>query len=181
MRILDEDATDGVYVRYLSRMYGFHAPLEHRFAAHAGLEAAGFAAVQRAKRDLLRADLAALDVAAADLPRCGQLQVLGDVTRAAGVAYVVEGSTLGGRFILTHMKGALGHLIGRATAFLAGYGEHTGSMWKQFTALCDRVLSDDAAIDAAVAGARETFAALITWLDEPDREPPHPYLRRGRA
>ena len=177
VRILDADATDDVYRRYLERMYGFHAPLEARFAGHAPLAAAGFAAEQRTKASLLVADLARLGVRAATLPCCAQLPVLGDLARGIGVAYVIEGSTLGGRFILTHMRPALGHLIPHATSFLAGYGALTGPMWKQFASLCERLLVEDGAIDRAVVGARDTFAAMIGWLGERELDPPHPYLR----
>lgn len=182
VRILDPDATDETYARYLTKMFGFHAPLELAFARHAGLEAAGFAAAQRAKRGWIAHDLAALGVESSP-PLCAQLPDLGDVLRATGVAYVIEGSTLGGRFILTKMRPRFGHLMGRATRFLEGYRDDTGTRWKQFAALAERILYDDAAIDRAVLGARDTFVRLTSWLDEPAMEPPYPrrIMRREAA
>jgi heme oxygenase len=164
VHILDSDADEAAYAQYLARMYGFHAPIEVAFARHAGLEAAGFAAVQRAKRSMLAADLAELLIDARTLPACDELPELGDVMRATGVAYVIEGSTLGGKFILSRMRPHLPTVMNRATRFLAGYGEQTGARWRQFCALGERVLFDDGAIDAALNGARDTFRSLITWL-----------------
>lgn len=173
VRILDRDATEATYARYLAKMFGFHAPLEMAFAQHAGLEAAGFAAMQRRKRAWIVADLEALGVDAAP-PVCPAVPELGDVTRASGVAYVIEGSMLGGKFILAKMGPSLSSVLGRASRFLEGYRADTGSRWKQFGSLVERVLFDDAAVDRAIAGARDTFARLIVWLDEPALEPPHP-------
>jgi heme oxygenase (biliverdin-IX-beta and delta-forming) len=173
VRILDADATEATYARYLAKMLGFHAPIEMAFARHAGLEAAGFAAMQRKKRAWLVADLEALGVAAAP-PACPDVPDLGDLARASGIAYVIEGSMLGGKFILAKMGPSLAHVLGRATRFLEGYRADTGALWKQFGALVERVLYDDAAIDRAITGARDTFARLIVWLDEPAAEPPHP-------
>ncbi len=165
VRILDPDATDTTYATYLTKMFGFHAPLELAFARHGGLEAAGFAASQRQKRGWIAHDLATLGVEAAP-PLCPALPDLGDVLRAVGVAYVIEGSTLGGRFILSRMRARFSHLIGRATRFLEGYREDTGARWRQFAAIAERVLYDDHALAAATAGARETFELLTAWLDE---------------
>jgi heme oxygenase len=176
VRILDREATEATYVRYLTKMYGFHVPLELAFARHAVLEAAGYGASGRVKRSWLVHDLVALGADAAP-PMCTDIPSLGSVRRAIGVAYVIEGSTLGGRFILSKMKPRFGHLVGRATRFLEGYRENTGPRWMQFGALAERVLYDDVALDAAIAGARETFQRLTIWLDEPAMDPPHPRLR----
>ncbi len=164
VRILDADATDATYAQYLTKMFGFHAPLELAFARHGGLEAAGFGALQRAKRGWLAHDLAVLGVQTSP-PLCPALPSLGDVLRAIGVAYVIEGSTLGGRFILSRMKPRFAHLMGRATRFLEGYREETGVRWRQFASIAERILYDDTAIEAACAGARDTFQRLTEWLD----------------
>jgi len=50
---------------------------------------------------------------------------------ALGYAYVIEGSTLGGRVILKQVAPAL-KLEENGTRFFAGYGAETGSFWKNF-------------------------------------------------
>lgn len=170
VRILDPDATEATYTRYLGRMFGFHAPLEDRFAVHRELLAAGFDASARRKQGWLRADLSALGVRPDDLPRCPRLPDLDGLARGLGAAYVVEGSTLGGRFILTRMHGRLGHLRGRATGFLEGYGAATGPLWRRFAELAESALAAPEARAAAIAAARDTFVALTAWLEEPGRD-----------
>lgn len=164
VRILDADATLTDYQRYLAAMHGFHAPLEARFAAHTQLYACGFDASVRRKRTLIERDLAALGDPRTAWPSCPRLPETEPLGRAIGAAYVIEGSTLGGRFILSKLPPALAALRGRATAFLAGYGAETGARWRAFGEVVERALDTPALEDDAVAGACETFARLIDWL-----------------
>ena len=164
MRILDADATLTDYRRYLAAMFGFHAPIEAVFAVHDGLRAAGFEAARRRKSPLLVDDLQALGDDPRVLPPCAALPGTTTLPRALGVAYVIEGSTLGGRYILAKLPPSLVHLRDRATAFLAGYGLETGARWRAFAAIVTRVLVTPADEREAVAGARDTFGRLIDWL-----------------
>ena len=180
VRILDDDATDATYARYLARMLGFHSPMEDAFAHHAELSAAGFDAASRRKQDLLRADLAYLGLGASVIPMCANLPDISVLARAVGAAYVLEGSTLGGAFIITRMRLRLGHVVGSATAFLEGYGDATGPMWRRFAAIVGRVMVDAETSDAVVDAARATFIALIEWLDEPGTAR-HPLWRQSES
>lgn len=51
---------------------------------------------------------------------------------ALGIMYVVEGSTLGGRFILKNVQDSLGYDEMSGASYFAGYGNKTGSYWKRF-------------------------------------------------
>lgn len=164
MRILDADATLTDYRCYLAAMLGFHAPLEAAFAGHDGLRAVGFAAAARRKSPLLEDDLRALGDDPGVLPHCTALPAATSLPRALGVAYVLEGSTLGGRYILAKLPPSLAHLRGRATAFLAGYGPETGDRWRGFAAIVARALVRPDDVREAVVGAREAFERLIGWL-----------------
>jgi heme oxygenase (biliverdin-IX-beta and delta-forming) len=77
---------------------------------------------------------------------------------------VIEGSTLGGKFILARLPPQLAALRGTATAFLEGYGSDTGARWRSFGALVEREIATAAAEAEAIAGARDAFARLIDWL-----------------
>ncbi|MBZ5712402.1 biliverdin-producing heme oxygenase [Nannocystis pusilla] len=164
VRILDADATLTDYRRYLAAMFGYHAPLEDALAGHEGLRRAGFDPARRRKSPLLVADLRALGEDPGALPPCVAVPPVTTLPRALGVAYVLEGATLGGRYILAKLPPQLAPLRGRATAFLAGYGAQTGACWRAFAAVVERVLVTPEAEAEAVAGARETFARLIDWL-----------------
>jgi heme oxygenase len=179
VRILDDTATEASYARFLARMLGFHGPIEDRFTGDPALAALGFDARARRKQDLLRHDLAALGVTEGE--RCTNLPDTGDVVLALGTAYVLEGSTLGGPFILNRMRSRLGHLTGTATRFLEGYGAATGPMWRAFGELAERGIATPEARERAAGAACETFRRLIEWLDEPAADPPHPFRRGRRA
>lgn len=168
VRILDADATISDYARYLVAMLGFHAPLEDRFLDDTALAAAGFDAAGRRKSHWLAHDLAAVAPCEAATPRCHALPVSGSIAHRLGIAYVIEGSMLGGRFILSRLPPAIAAVRGTATSFLEGYGAATGARWRSFTALAERAITGpgaptDAEADA-IAGARDTFTQLIDWL-----------------
>ena len=75
-----------------------------------------------------------------------------------GVAYVVEGSQLGGQTLYRRLQGALAPL---PLNFLRGHGDATGSHWRRFLAALDEALDSHTAIDAACDGAVWAFTTLI--------------------
>lgn len=164
VRILDDDASLDDYARYLVAMLGFHAPIEEMFAGDADLESAGFAAAARRKSHLILADLAVVSPCADATVRCNTLPAASSLPRRLGIAYVLEGSTLGGKFILARLPPALAAVRGSATAFLEGYGPATGARWRSFGEIVERLVATPKAEAEAVAGARDTFSRLIEWL-----------------
>jgi heme oxygenase len=162
VRILDATASLDEYRRYLAAMAGYHGPLERLFAGRADLEELGFAACDRKKSHLLVRDLRRLGVT--HWPACVRLPAALDLPRTIGIAYVIEGSTLGGRFILSRLPPAIAAMRGTATAFLEGYGAATGDLWRAFGGVVERGVATAADERAAVEGARDAFTRLIDWL-----------------
>ncbi|HSN28798.1 MAG TPA: biliverdin-producing heme oxygenase, partial [Kofleriaceae bacterium] len=126
----------------------------------AALDEHGFGAGLRRKAPLLLGDLRALGD---HVPPawCAVLPDTSSLARRLGIAYVLEGSTLGGRYILANMPAALADV---PTAFLQGYGPATGASWKAYAAIAERLLASRDALEDAIAGARDTFECLIDWL-----------------
>ncbi|MCY0388054.1 biliverdin-producing heme oxygenase [Robbsia sp. Bb-Pol-6] len=153
------------YVALLEGFRGFVAPWEARLAV-ALPERLGDFAREREKTPLLDADLRHLSGGACDpaaLPVCTALPALDTLPRALGSMYVMEGSTLGGRFIGPAMARRFGLSEHLGYGYFDPYREHTGSMWNAFKVrMAEEVAPEQAA--AAVAAARETFAALHVWL-----------------
>lgn len=77
---------------------------------------------------------------------------------AWGVAYVVEGSQLGGQVLHRRLHAALAPLPLR---YLQGRGAATGAHWKYFLEQLGQAVSTPAEIDAACAGAVWAFQTLI--------------------
>ncbi len=75
-----------------------------------------------------------------------------------GALYVMEGSTLGGRFIARHVEQVLGLEPGRGDAYFQGHGEATGSLWRETTAAIAEV--PEAQAEVVIAAAKRTFAAF---------------------
>ena len=164
VRILDEDATLDDYARYLRAMHAFHAPIEAVFATHADLCEAGFdPGLRCVKAQWMRDDLRALGDRFVAQP-CAELPNASTLARAIGIAYVLEGSTLGGRFILSKLPPAIAAVRGIATRFLDGYGKDTGVLWRAFGDLACREITTPIEEASAVHAARETFSHLISWL-----------------
>jgi len=51
---------------------------------------------------------------------------------ALGILYVIEGSTLGGRYILKNITTITGLDKGQGVSYFDGYGKKTGNYWKSF-------------------------------------------------
>lgn len=75
-----------------------------------------------------------------------------------GRMYVVEGSTLGGQYIARMVEDKLHLSPGEGDAYFRGYGDRTGTMWKQFQAVLLKVPEESAA--NVIAGARFMFEAF---------------------
>lgn len=79
---------------------------------------------------------------------------------ALGVLYVVEGSALGGRFILKNVEKSLGYSAETGASYFAGYGNTTGSMWKHFMNELSQYEATHNAGDEIMAGAVFAFESI---------------------
>jgi heme oxygenase len=166
--LMRDDWSRDDYVALLERFYGYVAVWEnaagHRMPAHlreffdarrkAALLAADLCVLTGDER---RADTVPLADPDADLPA---LEGLG---RVFGSMYVMEGSTLGGRFIAPHVARLFGLANGEGNAYFDGYGARTGSMWNAFRETAAASVppeQHDDAVEAAIA----TFEGLHGWL-----------------
>ena len=156
-------ASRGSYAAYLSRLYGFYAALEPQLHGRLGeiLPDAG----DRRKLPALEADLRVLDA-----PRpssrhwCAALPRVDRAASAIGVAYVLEGKTLGGRFLLDEARRALGLDADRGARFFAGYGERTGEMWRRFRDALETWVRLHGQRSAVLAAAEATFESFTSWI-----------------
>lgn len=168
LAILDGTLTRDRYRDLIAAHFGYLAAIEPQLPAP--LRARGLDVDARRKVPALLDDLRALglDAAAIDaLPRCHALpRVAPDDggASALGVAYVLEGSTLGGRVLSRHFAAALAIDATNGGRFFAGYGERTRERWRAFVDVLARSEREheSAIVDAAV----ETFATLEAWLEE---------------
>lgn len=150
------------YQALVSRFYGFHAALEPGLMTALAPE---YRPVERA--DLLSHDLQTLglpDTEIDNLPRCAEIPEHASRARAFGVAYVLEGSALGGQIVGRIVKDRLGYDRDQGAAFFFGQGRHIGEDWRAFGAACDRYFAQHGGEAEAVQAANETFDAIGVWL-----------------
>lgn len=158
------------YQRRLRRYYGFYAAIEPLIGASANWQHWNLDASARAKTAWLDADLECLGgrnelatVAASALPLCSALPPLDTAAAAFGCLYVLEGATLGGRVISRHIERQLGLNATRGARFFHGYGEQTGTMWKEFRTALSAFADTPPREDQVVTSAIATFTALRMW------------------
>ncbi len=166
--LMRDDLRRDDYIALLERFYGYVAPWED--AAGAAMPDALRAFFdERRKAAWLVADLDVLtgerlpagSVSCADalydLPR------LPSIGAVFGSMYVMEGSTLGGRYIAPHVAQLLDLEPSKGNAYFEAYGPRTGSMWNAFREIAARVVPASQ-YDAAVSAAIATFDSLHAWL-----------------
>lgn len=163
--ILEPTLTLADYRFWLARLHGFYGPLEGALEPWAPAMAIDWPA--RRKTFRLRTDLGYLGLSAeaiAALPCCAALPEVGDLARAFGVTYVLEGATLGGRLIARQLSARLGVAAGAGAAFFTAYGDEVDARWLAFRLrLADSVAAPE--LEArAIAAACDTFDALGDWL-----------------
>lgn len=153
------------YRRVLEALYPVVASWESWAGEHAPVHLLELLE-RRQRAGLLRADLRLLHGEAADeaegvdwaaVVGCDRSQ---DEFEAAfvGAMYVMEGSALGGRFIARHVETVLGLEPGRGDAYFQGFGDATGSMWREVQAVIAGVPDEYA--DMVIGAAQRAFSAF---------------------
>ncbi|HEY4294471.1 biliverdin-producing heme oxygenase [Luteibacter sp.] len=86
----------------------------------------------------------------------------GALLQAWGELYVIEGSALGGRIIVKHLRERFPALPHHFYAI----GENADEPWPRFQSVLDRVLAEPAALQAAIDGALRMFARFQQTLQD---------------
>lgn len=83
-----------------------------------------------------------------------------------GIMYVVEGSTLGGRFILKNVQENLGYNEEKGASYFSGYGNKTGSFWKKYLNSLTEFESKTNSQEEIIEGADYAFRVIGKHLSE---------------
>lgn len=156
------EVTLAEYTATLRAYLGYYLPLETRLES----VVAPVPALQwecRRKSHLLAADLERLTGQPNGSVEYAPIPALDDLASAVGAMYVLEGATLGGRYLLKTLGPQLA--ASDATAFLQCYGAATAQRWRQFV---DYLWEIESPRDRreAVTAAVATFSSFESWLDE---------------
>jgi heme oxygenase len=150
--------TDAIYFDYLSLMRNIVADAEQHIFPQLRNSIPDLET--RMKTPLLDRDLAMASITPKheSLP----LSAFGPFSDAfaMGIFYVIEGSTLGGRFILKNVSETLGRDENSGASFFYGYGNHTGNYWKNFLAAMAAFESTYQNQDEIIEGAVFAFESI---------------------
>jgi heme oxygenase len=145
------------YVRCLRLFHGIFAPLEQSLGAQREWAYHGIDFESRRRAPALGADLRALGH---EVPAFEPLNpsLFSRFSEAFGALYVLEGSTLGGKFILAAINQTIGPELSGATRFFSGHGAQSGALWRDFKAALDRYgRAGPGHADDVIAGAAECY------------------------
>ncbi|MBO9585004.1 MAG: biliverdin-producing heme oxygenase [Flavobacterium sp.] len=162
MSIMSPDMKIEDYRYYLSLMHDVHNDTEgliFPFFANAieDLE-------QRRKKHLIENDLLFLNAPKMNSEKVFETQGI-SVPFALGILYVVEGSTLGGRFILKNVS-KFPELSGvQGVSYFNGYGEKTGSFWKSFLNFLSEYEQEHNCGDEIIEGAIFAFDSIYKHFE----------------
>jgi len=153
------------YRQLLESFYGYYRPLEARLNTINGWETWGIRLEERLKAPWLEHDLVSLGLSRTEvlaLPECIELPQVDDLASAMGCAYVLEGSTLGGRHISKMLEDQ--DIPSSARSFFRSYGSDVGRMWKEFCEALEHFGNIAPDATKAATSARITFECLNRWL-----------------
>lgn len=154
-----------LYQELLEKFYGFYAPLEAEIEALPDWKSWSLDFTKRRKRVWLEEDLSALGLDAAQiksLPMCTDLPQVSSLAEGFGCAYVLEGSTLGGRQISSLLEQS--QTPQNARAFFRSYGSDVGLKWKEFLAALENFSRNHLSQEPTVQAANNTFTSLQKWM-----------------
>ena len=121
---------------------------------------------ERRRAHLARADLQVLGATEGSLPvSCGRLPVMALPEQILGIAYVLEGSTLGGAYLLKQLA-PLGITATHGGSYLASYGSHRGQMWQRFITTLEDAYARRANVESVTSAALAAFSAARFYLTE---------------
>jgi heme oxygenase len=163
--LMSDNVTPATYAWYLTCMKDVMAAYDEQILPI--IEDQVPQASDRLKQEAIAADLNALESDGVDLDESTPLKVpqIPDDAFAWGMAYVIEGSTLGGRVILKHITPKLDVTEERGARFFAGYGADTGMMWKSFLAALTAYAVDQNAGEQIIKGALAGFGMIANHFE----------------
>lgn len=166
LAILGGPITRSEYLGVLKGMYGLYRPIEAALARidwnGTGIDFASRRRVPLIRQDLL--DLGLPPSAIIELPLCPQIPRIVTAPDAVGVLYVLEGSTLGGQFILRKVGNELGIGADFGGHFFSSHGADIGAMWRGYLDSLERFGGSTEAVGEIEQAAIRTFDCFDSWF-----------------
>ena len=165
--ILSPSMKTADYIHYLSLMHDVHKNTEELiYPMVSGIIAD---LNERKKKHLIEEDLLYLNHNKSDSSDVFHCKTI-TVPFALGILYVVEGSTLGGRFILKNIMTVSGLDKDQGISYFKGYGEKTGSYWKSFLTFLEEYEQNYNCENSIIEGAVYAFDSIYNHFRSTEKE-----------
>lgn len=152
------------YISLLKLFYGYYHPLEKKIMQFID-ETVVPDFKQRCRSSLIVADLQAMGAGISAIPQTKKLPPITGTAEALGALYVLEGSTLGGRYIARMLSQQYPALQPHQLKFFTGYGTNTGIMWTRFVTVLNEFATDAYTVRQMTDTANHTFLHLDLWFN----------------
>ncbi len=151
-----EDQQD--YARILSLFYSYYKGIEEMIdLLSPKLLLPDFN--KRRKASVLSTDILAMHGQLPEILQKRYLPLIENSFQAFGALYVLEGSTLGGTYIVKMIKKKLDATEG-SFHFFSGYGDQNLEMWEIFKANLNRLSKNEYDINIVLTAAEDTFQEI---------------------
>jgi len=164
--LFHEHTSHGDYLAYLTRQYGFEAPLEAALEMTPHLDLM-IDLRARQKANLLAHDLLGLGIRPSELslvPLCLRVPQFRGAAEALGWMYVIERATLTHCMIRRHLLTRLPKTMRDASGYLQAYAGLIGTRWRGFGNVLDEVARQPAIADRIVSAANDAFRTQRRWI-----------------
>ncbi|MBA2543215.1 MAG: biliverdin-producing heme oxygenase [Deltaproteobacteria bacterium] len=154
------------YLMFLTRQYGFEAPLESACAMTPNLDLM-IELRERQKAGLLAQDLLGLGLRPNDIamiPQCLRVPQFRGAAEALGWMYVVERATLAHSVIRRHLMMRLPRAVRDSSMYLQAYAGSVGKRWRDFGMVLDDVARHPAIAERIVDAANDAFRTQRRWI-----------------
>jgi heme oxygenase len=152
------------YSKLLLLFYGYYNPVEQLIEKFID-EGIVADIKQRRKAELILNDRQNLNEQTTVNRDCIDLPAIHNIPTALGAMYVLEGSTLGGKYISKMIKTKIGLGSDKGVSFFNGYGSETGSKWKSFKSYINKYTGKINEEKEIINAANETFAKMKRWIE----------------
>lgn len=160
---IKQSTNEAAYSHVLYMFYGYFSQVEEQIQGIID-ESVLPDIKERRQSGAILADLNSIGYPTENLRTANELPVIKSIPQALGAMYVLEGSTLGGRFISQMLAKQLNRTPAEGISFFSGYGEQTEAKWKKFTEMMNEyVINHPLNANEVVAAANETFSKFGVW------------------
>ncbi|MBD1431933.1 biliverdin-producing heme oxygenase [Sphingobacterium sp. DN00404] len=149
---LKQVRSEADYARVLKNFYAYFSVVEKAIAPYIDSNTLPDIA-ERRNSTYIKRDIEELGSDATDLP-AASAPVIHNTAQAFGALYVLEGSIMGGPYIVQMLQK---YGMEKGFHFFSGYGADSGKMWQTFTAILNSVPQTVEDEEAMLQTANETF------------------------